>query len=376
MSSRPLRGVLPAHALPAADDPAAARRPLFDGLSIQRAGWVTAIAIGIAGAMVWFFHNDFLDLLVSTLCVGYTTMLLFTMAGNVALVQSGRVPREAAQIVAVIAGSALGTLGSGLVKGRSLEALLTERLSGFVATSGLGIGFGCVVVALYFYRERDARMTAELARMEAEFDASRAREERELLSARLQLLQAQVEPHFLFNTLANVQHLTATDPARAAEMLASLIRYLRAALPRMREQSSTLAREIEMVRAFLEIQRVRMGDRLDYTIDVDEALIHCAMPPAMLISLVENAIRHGIDPLPAGGRIAVTAASSPLGARVTVADTGAGLAEHGDSGIGIGLGNIRERLAALYGRDARLELAENAPRGVAASIEWPIASGR
>jgi sensor histidine kinase YesM len=352
-------------------NPAAKRRPLLAGLTLQRIGSVTMIALVVAASMVWFFENEFLDLLVSTLCVGWTTMLLFTMASNLSIVQSGQVAREAAQIVAVIAGSALGTVVTGVVKGRPLDTLLTERLSGFVATSGLGIGFGCVVVAVYFYRERSARMRAEMARMEAEFDASRAREEKNLLGARLQLLQAQVEPHFLFNTLANVQHLTNTDPVRASEMLGSLIRYLRASLPQMREQASTIAREAAMVQAYLEIQRVRMGDRLAFTIDIPATLSSEPMLPMMLISLVENAVKHGIDPLAAGGRIDITATSVDGVNRVVVADTGAGLSEH--TGIGIGLGNIRERLATLYGSTARLDLYENEPRGVVAAIEWPSA---
>ena len=134
---------------------AAMRRPWWDGLSIERVGWVTTLALIAAGSMVWFFGNEFLDLLVSTLCVGYTMMVLFTLAGNLPVVQRGHVAREGAQIVAVVAGSALGTVVAQLVKGRSLEGMLTERLSGFVATSGIGIGFGCVVIALYFYRERD-----------------------------------------------------------------------------------------------------------------------------------------------------------------------------------------------------------------------------
>jgi signal transduction histidine kinase len=350
----------------AADD---ADPSLFAGLTIKRVGFVTVIALLVAASMVWFFHNEFLDLLVSTICVGYTTMLLFTIAGNLPFVRSGRFPREAAQIVAVLAGSALGTVLTGVVKGRSLESLLTERLSGFVATSGMGIGFGCVVVAVYFYRERAARMGAEMARMAAEFDAARAREEKQMLGARLQLLQAQVEPHFLFNTLANVQHLTNTNPARASEMLGSLIRYLRAALPQMREQASTLGREIAMVRAYLEIQQVRMGDRLAFSIAIPDSLAAQAMPPMMLISLVENAIRHGIDPLAGGGRIDIDVALLDGTMRVTVRDTGTGLSEH--TGIGIGLGNIRERLATLFGTAARLDLHENTPRGVVATIEWP-----
>ncbi len=344
---------------------------LLRGLTIGRAAWVTAIALVVAGSMVWFLHNEFVDLLVSTLCVAYTTMLLFTIAGNLSVVRSGRVPREAAQIVAVIAGSGIGTVVTTIVKGRPLATMFTERLSGFVLTSALGIGFGCVVVAVYFYRERNARMAAEMARLEAEFDAARLREQKQLLGARLQLLQAQVEPHFLFNTLANVQHLTTADPPRAAQMLGSLIRYLRAALPQMREQTSTLARETSMVEAYLDIQRVRMGERLAFAIDVPAALATRPMPPMMLISLVENAVRHGIDPLAAGGRIDVVARESGGVVRVDVRDTGAGLSEH--AGFGIGLANIRERLATLYGAAGRLTMHENAPRGVVASIEWPVA---
>lgn len=342
---------------------------LLQGLTLQRVAWVTTIAIVVAATTVWFFENDFLDLLVSTLCVGYVTMVLFTVAGNIGVVRRGLVPREAAQVIAVIAGSALGTMLTTVVKGRGLDVMFTERLSGFVATCGLGIGFGSIVVTLYFYRERSARAVAEAARLTAERDADRARAEQQTLSARLQLLQAQVEPHFLFNTLANVQHLVETDPVCASAMLNSLIRYLRAALPRMREQASTLDREIEMVRAYLEIQRVRTGERLAYAIDVDPSLRDAPVPPMMLISLVENAIRHGIDPLPEGGAIRVVATRTARGVSIAVEDTGAGLSEHVP--MGIGLANIRERLTTLHGSDAKLTLAENVPRGVIASIELP-----
>ncbi len=345
---------------------------LFQGLTIARLGWVTAMAVVVAGSMVWFFENEFLDLLVSTLCVGYVTMVLFTVAGNLAIVRRGRVPREAAQIVAVIAGSGLGTLVTGFVKGRTVGVMLTDNIAGFIATCGLGIGFGCTIVTLYFYREQSARARAETARIRAEADAARAEDEKQRLSARLQLLQAQVEPHFLFNTLANVQHLVETDPVTAARMLSSLIRYLRAALPHMREQTSTLGREVEMVRAYLEIQQVRMGTRLAFDIDLPPAMAALPYPPTMLISLVENAIEHAIDPLPEGGRIRVVASATPAGARVAVTDDGAGLSEH--VAMGIGLSNIRERLATLYGRGARLDLVENVPRGVTASIELPAAA--
>jgi LytS/YehU family sensor histidine kinase len=183
-------------------------------------------------------------------------------------------------------------------------------------------------------------------------------------------MQAQVEPHFLFNTLANVQHLVETDPPAASGMLESLIQYLRAALPQMREGATNLGRELDMARAFLDIHRVRMGARFDFAIEVPEALRCRAFPPMMLISLVENAVKHGVDPCCECGNIAVRAYEADGMLRVAVVDTGEGIVAK--KGGGVGLSNIRERLKALYGTEARLVLEENAPHGVVASIEVPI----
>ena len=204
---------------------------------------------------------------------------------------------------------------------------------------------------------------------ELAFALERSELERQALDARLHLLQAQVAPHFLFNTLANVQHLVETDAAAASRMLDSLIHYLRAALPQMREGATTLGREIDMARAFLDIHRVRMGSRLDYVIDVPESLKQRAFPPMMLISLVENAIKHGVDPCCDNGRITIRASDEGGRLKVSVADTGEGVSSK--KGGGVGLTNIRERLRALYGGRANLVLEENAPRGVVASIEVP-----
>jgi LytS/YehU family sensor histidine kinase len=174
--------------------------------------------------------------------------------------------------------------------------------------------------------------------------------EKNVLEARLALMQAQVEPHFLFNTLANVQHLVETDAASASRMLDSLIQYLRAALPQMREGTTTLGREIDMARAFLDIHRVRMGSRLQYAIDVPEPLKCRPFPPMMLISLVENAIKHGVDPCCECGTITIRADDGEGRLRVSVADTGEGVKPQ--QGEGVGLTNIRERLKALYGSRA------------------------
>ena len=335
---------------------------LFEGLTTQRVLVVTAISAAAAGAVVSTFLNTYPDLLVSALCVGYTSMVLFTVFGNI---RQSSVPREVMQVAAIVLGSFLGTVLASLVKGRDVRTLFTERLAGVSITMGLGIGVGCVVVAMFILREKHARDRERLMRAEAE----RHQLEKNVLEARLQLMQAQVEPHFLFNTLANVQHLVETDPPEASRVLDSLIKYLRAALPQMRESTTNLGREIEMARAFLEINRVRMGSRLDFAIDVPDALKQHAFPPMMLISLVENAVKHGVDPCCECGTITIRASEDEGRLRVSVEDTGEGIKPK--KGGGVGLSNIRERLKALYGPSARLLIEEREPRGVVASIEVP-----
>ena len=335
---------------------------LFEGLTVSRVLWVTVICMVATAISVGFFINTYLDLLVTALCVGYTSMVLFTMAGNV---RQARLPPEAMQVMAVIVGSVLGTILAGFVKGRDLSNMFSERLVGVAISMGLGIGFGCVVVAGAILRAKHARDQARIAKAEAE----RNQLEKNILEARLQLMQAPVEPHFLFNTLANVQHLVETDAPAASRMLDSLIQYLRAALPQMREGATTLGREIDMARAFLDIHRIRMGARLDYRIEVPESLRSRPFPPMMLISLVENAVKHGVDPCCECGTITIRAADEEGRIKVSVADTGEGVKPK--KGGGVGLTNIRERLKALYGSRAALVLEENAPRGVVASIEVP-----
>jgi sensor histidine kinase YesM len=327
---------------------------------LRRVAWVTLICIVATASVVWFFFNTYLDLLVTALCVGYTSMVLFTVAGNL---RRSPWPREVMQVLAIVVGSFLGTVLTGFVKGRDLTQMFTERLAGVTISMSLGIGFGCVVVAWYILREKHARDEARILEAESE----RHRLEKNVLQARLQVLQAQVEPHFLFNTLANVQHLVETDPPSASVMLESLIQYLRAALPQMRESATNLGREVDMSRAFLEINRMRMGSRLAFDVQVPEALRCRPFPPMMLISLVENAVKHGVDPCCDAGSINIRASESGGTLAVSVADTGEGILPR--KGTGVGLSNIRERLKALYGTSARLVMSENRPHGVIASIE-------
>jgi hypothetical protein len=194
---------------------------------------------------------------------------------------------------------------------------------------------------------------------------------RQLVEAQLKMMQAQVEPHFLFNTLASVDHLIETDPPTASKMQKNLIQYLRAALPQMREGSTTLGKEIQLCRAYLEILKFRMEDRLQYAVTVPQGLMSAQFPPMMLQSLIENSIKHGLEPKAEGGAITISADIVNGRLRVTVADTGLGFAAASQPGTGVGLSNVRERLAALYGGRARLSIEANHPSGTIVTIDVP-----
>jgi signal transduction histidine kinase len=211
------------------------------------------------------------------------------------------------------------------------------------------------------------RVATEVAREKAEL-------ERQLSEAKLVALSAQIEPHFLFNTLASIQYLIRNDTNKAGEMTSDLIRYLRLALPRMKEATARLTDELDLVRAYLGIMQIRMGSRLQFTIDSPNDLSDVQIPTMTLITLVENAIKHGLEQKPNGGAINLAAsrdAYDPLNLRLEVADTGGGFSTAA-SGTGIGLANIRERLNTLYGTAARLELEANQPSGVKAILIFPI----
>lgn len=197
--------------------------------------------------------------------------------------------------------------------------------------------------------------------------------EKELAVAKLSLLHAQVEPHFLYNTLGSAKYLIASEPGKAEAMLDNLILYLRHSLPRSEDEASTLGEEITRTRAYLDILKIRMEDRLQVQIELPEDLAGVPFPTMMLQTLAENAIKHGLEPKTGGGRIWITARKDLDGdsLSVTVADDGIGFG--GDTaGTGIGLKNIRERLQLAYGNTARFSIIANFPEGVAASISVPL----
>jgi signal transduction histidine kinase len=206
--------------------------------------------------------------------------------------------------------------------------------------------------------------------------AEREAMERQLVQARLQVLQAQVEPHFLFNTLSAVDYLIETEPPRASRMQKALITYLRGALPQMRQESSTVGRELRLIKSYLELIKMRIEDRLEVEIAVPDGLESAQFPPMMLQSLVENSIKHGIEPKPEGGKVRVAAGVQNAQLWVEVSDTGVGvpdgeMLDGPTSGTGIGLQNIRERLAVLYPGKSRLMLRSDPATGTVVRITVP-----
>lgn len=299
---------------------------------------------------------------------GIVTMLAFGTLEQRPARPPPWLPRWILQLVGVVVAVPVGVLLAHSISMALDIDLAHERaqMRGLIVLLIEGLLFGPWIALGAMVRQRDV-----LARDQAlGFELERSRLERNALNARLRLLQAQVEPHFLFNTLANVQSLVDAGSPQASKVLASLVAYLRAAVPRMHEPATTLGQELELVRAYLELMRMRMPDRLDFALEVDPAANALLCPPMTLMTLVENAVRHGIDPREEGGRIDVDVRLRDGRCRVRVTDTGLGLATAGD-GLGTGLSTLRERLRLAFGGEARLRLTEIEPHGVCAELDLP-----
>lgn len=268
-----------------------------------------------------------------------------------------------------IVGAAVASMVVSLLQGKGPFGLLTD--AALMASVAIGGGIALVVfmaiafaVAALRHREVVAR-TAELE--------GRARQQAlslELAESRLRLLELQIEPHFLFNTLGSAQQLAERGAPDAARLLADLIVFLRAATPAMTQATATIEQEVKLAETYLRIMGKRLGERLQHRVRVDPALAAVRIPPGMVMTLVENAVKHGIEPAPAGGTIEVAAERAARGKlAIVVADTGRGFGA--TVGQGIGLANLRERLALHFGARAELVLTEAEPHGVVAKLVMP-----
>ena len=239
---------------------------------------------------------------------------------------------------------------------------------GISAISAIAVLIASILIAIFVPRERAMRAQALAAREEARANAA----EKEATLARMQLLEAQVEPHFLYNTLAHVVSLVDGDPPVAKRMLHRLIELLRATAASAQEKV-TLGRELDLVRAYLDLIAMRMGHRLAWSIDAPQDLLAVEVPPMLLQPVVENAIKHGLEPKLEGGRVDVSARRENGTLVLRVIDTGLGVAATRPSNsTGLGLANLRARLAAAFDGGASLRIADHAPSGTEVAVVLPL----
>ena len=256
----------------------------------------------------------------------------------------------------------------------SWKALLLVSFLGLILAGGIfkfaTPAFFLIVAAFIIKVVAGGKRRAELTASDATRRAETEQLERTVLEARMEALQAQIEPHFLFNTLASIDQLIQTDPPRASRMQQSLIRYLRSALPQMRGGGRpTLGQQVDLSCAFLEIMAMRMDERLQTVVSVPEGLKSATFPSMMLQTLVENAIKHGLEPKTEGGKLEIRAEIVDGRLAVHVLDTGRGFTPTSEGGVG--LANIRERLQALYNGRAELIISVPPAGGTCATITVP-----
>lgn len=262
-------------------------------------------------------------------------------------------------------GFAFGFTLATWLTGRMLTEILSDQPGGALVGGATALVFG----ALGTWHFRDE---AKLLEAQDEIRAERLRRvEQEALTARSELarLQAQIEPHFLFNTLSNVVGLIDTDPKAARTMLLDLTALLRTSLARTRRPEVSLGEEMDVLRAYLGIMAVRMGERLRWHIDADANALASHVPPLLVQPLVENAIRHGLEPKPEGGSLDIRCRRDGDSIDIEVVDSGRGFQDAGTEGVG--LANVRARLCACYGDAARLDLTTNTTGGITARLLLP-----
>jgi sensor histidine kinase YesM len=330
-------------------------RTLLLVLAINTIIAIIVIAIG--------FGWGFVPVLIFSQCIG-TSIYLCSLAVAPFYRRTTRLSVQigiiaASVVVGAVAGALIGVLANGL----NPITFLREYSVFFARSLVISLLFGAIVSYMFISLEMFSR--EKVKRLEIEKNAA---------ETELKLLQSQIEPHFLFNTLSNIIGLIQADHDRARRMLESLSSFLRGSLLTARERTVMLSQELDVVRNYLDIFTLRMGDRLDYIINVPDNIRDCRIPPLLVQPLIENAIKHGIEPSVNGGTITVQGVRDGDCVRIEVYDSGVGINEK-SSGSGVGLTSIRKRLELLYGTRGRLVFEENRPTGIKATIEIPYETG-
>ena len=314
---------------------------------------------------------------VFSMCIG--SLLMWTVDGGRLLIWGHDKPGKFGMLSLILLGIPPCYFGGSFIASKLL-ALPSETVMSHQIEHATPLFVMILVVCLFFawFNWNQSEISDLRAKAEAE-KAHIAAVERQAMQAQLQLLQAQIEPHMLFNTLANLQGLIAIDASRAQYMLDKLIHYLRASLSSSRAESTTLSHEFELMHAYLELMSVRMGARLSYSLTLPPELERFTLPPMLLQPLVENAIKHGLEGKIEGGRIEVEAKREAARLMISVSDNGLGLEASAapnylNHGTGLGVANVRERLRALHGELAGLSLEPNTPQGAIATLTLPYPS--
>lgn len=340
-------------------DSAAARTdaPGSGARLISRFGPV-ALLLGVAIAMYWWGGTTSSVAILVKLWVAYS--VAFIALASLAKLQGSDASWVYVVPIVVCGIAILGFAGAAVVFAPDWQVLLEPLSVG--SEWAIGAAFSVFFVSLFL-------VTAEARRREQAAEDSR----RQLLEARLQTLTAQIEPHFLINTLANLRYLIRTDAGAASRMLEHLADFLQGALARSRAPHSTLGQELELVASYLSIMQIRLGRRLQFTTQIPAELRDVPFPPLLLQTLVENAVTHGIEPSEKDGNIGVNVRRDGSRIVVHVTDDGVGIAGK-ECPSGVGLSNTRERLATFYRGKASFELAPARPSGTTAAITFPAGS--
>ncbi|MBW2616243.1 MAG: histidine kinase [Deltaproteobacteria bacterium] len=313
------------------------------------------------------FGFGFVSNFIFSQCVGIS-ICSFILTALYFLKPASRITQLVTVIIAMITGSVVGHLLGSIFSGMNPFIAFYERPGHIVQAILMAVLFGTIITHFFFSREKISATEA----LVQEEKIKRLTSEKKAAETNLRLLQAQIEPHFLFNTLSNILSLLDTDLEKGKSMLVDLNHYLRTSLSKTRSHITTLGQELEMLQAYLNIYKIRMGNRLQYSVDVPDRLKDLPFPPMLVQPLIENAIKHGLEPKIEGGEILIKAEMERDTLRLEIADTGLGFNE--GSIPNTGLTNIRERLQTLYDDNkGRLLLEENQPSGLKAIIEVPIA---
>ena len=363
--------------------PQAMAKPPWWGRLVRSAVFVFVMCLGIAALLAAMKGSDFSSNLVYSMCIGVCCWIVIdggrlSVASGIDRLRAHRgrplLPHSgfpgwpwmiSLVVLGMLVGPVAGTAAADLILGNSTPSVLRMSSTSAQVTMLLTVltSLGSVVALTAMERLANTRAEAEAAKRTA-------------AENQLKLLESQLEPHMLFNTLANLRVLIATDPARAQAMLDQLIAFLRATLGASRVAQHPLSAEFARLGDYLALMKVRMDHRLRADFDLPPRLAGALVPPLLLQPLVENAIKHGLEPRVEGGRIHVSAALDGQQLVLKVRDTGAGLARAGIEGTQFGLAQVRERLATLYGAQASLELADapDADGGTLATIRLPVAA--